>query len=54
MLVVLTTIVILIFLIIRRLYHDADIEAIRTSRVTIVGYIPDEGYRNAIVESVRL
>lgn len=50
MLVVLTTIVILIILIIRRLYHDADIEAIRTSRVTIVGYIPDEGYRNAIVE----
>ena len=38
MLVVLTTIVILTFLIIRRLYHDADI------------YIPDEGYRNAIVE----
>ena len=37
MLVVLTTIVILTFLIIRRLYHDADIEA-------------DEGYRNAIVE----
>lgn len=51
MFVVITTILLLLIIfIIGRLHQDANVEAIRTSRVIIVGYIPNESCHNAIVE----
>ena len=51
MFVVLATIfLIAVIVLLRHLYLESDIEAIRTSRVIIVGYLPDDLYHNAYVE----